>query len=110
MATVQILYWFDIPVQVKAVTGRERHSVSLSDRFQEAVDQAAMIVGVIDSDDYTELYEWGKPQEREGSPQEVAAAVAAELEAKYATIDWRATAASLRKQRPTSSWTDKQAD
>jgi hypothetical protein len=61
MATVQILYWYDIPVQVKAVAGRERRSVSLSDRFQEAVDRAAMIVGVIDSDDYTDLYQWGEP-------------------------------------------------
>jgi hypothetical protein len=99
MATVQILYWHDIPVQVKAVAGRERRSMSLSDRFQEAVDHAAMLVGVIDSDDYTELYEWGEPQERDGSPQEVAAALAAELEAKYETIDWRATAEALRTQR-----------
>jgi hypothetical protein len=99
MATVQILYWHDIPVQVKAVAGRERRSLSLSDRFQEAVDRAAMVVGVIDSDDYTDLYEWGPPQEREGSPQEVAAAVAAELEAQYATIEWRATAEALRGKR-----------
>jgi hypothetical protein len=99
MATVQILYWHDIPVQVKAVAGRDRRSVSLSERFQEAVDLAAMSVGVIDSDDYTELYEWSQPQEREGSPQEVAAALASELEANYDTINWRATADALRKQR-----------
>jgi hypothetical protein len=99
VATVQILYWYDIPVQVKATAGRERRSMSLSDRFQEAVDRAAMVVGVIDSDDYTELYEWGEPQERDGAPQEAAAAVAAELEAKYDTIDWRATAEALRKRR-----------
>ncbi len=98
MATVQILYWHDIPVQVKASAGRERRSMALSDRFQEAVDRAAMIVGVIDSDDYTDLYEWSAPQEREGSPQDVAAAVAAELEAQYAEIDWRATAEALRQK------------
>lgn len=99
MATVQVLYWHDIPVQVRASAGRERRSVSLSDRFQEAVDKAAMIVGVIDSDDYTDLYAWGEPQEREGNPEEAARALAAELEARYATIDWRATADALRKQR-----------
>ena len=97
MASVQVLYWHDIPVQVRASAGRERRSVSLSDRFQEAVDRAAMIVGVIDSDDYTDLYAWGDPQEREGSPQEAAQAVAAELEAQYADINWRATAEALRK-------------
>jgi hypothetical protein len=101
MATVQILYWHDIPVQVKASEGRERRSMALSDRFQEAVDRAAMIVGVIDSDDYTDLYEWSAPQEREGSPNEVAAAVAAELEAQYTEIDWRATAEALRQKRRT---------
>lgn len=99
MASVQVLYWHDIPAQVRAVSGRERRSVSLSDRFQEAIDRAAMMVGVIDSDEYTDLYAWGEPQEREGSPQEAAQAVAAELEAQYATIDWRATAEALRKQR-----------
>ncbi len=99
MATVQILYWYDIPVQVRGSTGRERRSVSLSERFQEAVDHAAMVVGVIDSDDYTELYEWGEPQEREGSPQEAAHALAEELEARYETINWRATAEALRRQR-----------
>jgi hypothetical protein len=61
-----------------------------------------MIVGVIDSDDYTDLYQWGEPQEREGTPQDVATAVAAELEAKYATIEWRATADALRQQRRAS--------
>jgi hypothetical protein len=99
MATVQVLYWHDIPVQVRASAGRERRSVSLSDRFQEAVDKAAMIVGVIDSDDYTDLYAWGEPQEREGSPEEAARALAAELEQQYATINWRATADALRQQR-----------
>lgn len=99
MASYQILYWCDIPVQVRASEGRTRQSASLSPRFQEAVDQAAMVVGVIDSDDYTELYVWGEPQERAGSPQEVAKAVAAELEAQYEQIDWRATAARLRAEK-----------
>ena len=102
MASFQVLYWHDIPVQVRASTGRERRSVSLSDRFMEAVDRAAMVVGVIDSDDYTDLYAWGEPQEREGSPQEVAQAVAAELEAKYVEINWRATAEAIRQQRASS--------
>lgn len=99
MATVQVLYWHDIPVQVRASVGRERRSVSLTDRFQEAVDRAAMVAGLIDSDDYSDLYAWGEAQEREGSPEEVARALAAELEAQYETINWRATADALRKQR-----------
>jgi hypothetical protein len=102
MATVQVLYWHDIPVQVRASIGRERRSVSLSERFQEAVDRAAMIAGVIDSDDYSDMYTWGEPQEREGSPEEAARALAAELEAQYTEINWRATADALRQQRTAS--------
>uniref|UniRef100_A0A7C1FJF0 Virulence factor domain-containing protein n=1 Tax=Caldilinea aerophila TaxID=133453 RepID=A0A7C1FJF0_9CHLR len=99
MASYQILYWSDIPVQVKAWVGRNRCSVPLSARFVEAVDAAAMAAGLTGSDAYTEQYRWSETQEREGSPEEVAAAVAAELEAQHPEINWRATAQRLRKQR-----------
>ena len=99
MASYQILYWADIPVQVKAWVGRSRCSTPLSERFTEAVDAAAMAAGLTGSDAYTEQYRWSEPQEREGSPEEVAAAVAAELEAQHPEINWRATAQALRAQR-----------
>lgn len=99
MATYQILYWFDIPVQVKASVGRNRRTVPLADRFSEAVDAAAMAAGLIGSDAYTEQFRWGEAQERDGEAEEVAAAVAAALEAQYPEIDWRATAQTLREQR-----------
>jgi hypothetical protein len=99
MATYQILYWCDIPVQVKASIGRNRRTVPLTDRFSEAVDAAAMSAGLIGSDAYTEQFRWSDEQEREGDPEAVAAAVAAELEAHYPEIDWRATAQTLRAQR-----------
>lgn len=96
MATYQILYWHDIPMQVKATEGRKRASAPLPDRFQEAVDAAAMAAGLTGSDAYMEQFRWGEPQERAGSPEEVAAAVAAELDAAQKTIDWRGTAAALK--------------
>ena len=99
MASYQILYWSDIPVQVKAWVGRNRCSVPLSARFVEAVDAAAMAAGLTGSDAYTEQYRWSEAQEREGSPEEVAAAVAAELEAQHPEINWRATAQRLREQQ-----------
>ncbi len=99
MATYQILYWSDIPVQVKANEGRNRVSVALAERFQEAVDAAAMVAGLVGSDAYTEQFRWSDAQERDGAPRAVADAVAAELEATYAEIDWRATAEALRSSR-----------
>ena len=45
MAKYQILYWHDIPLQVKAQVGRTRSSKPLSERFQVAVDNASMEAG-----------------------------------------------------------------
>lgn len=100
MANFQILYWHDIPVQVKAKERRKRHSVELAKRFQIAVDNAAMAANVTGTDGYLEAFRWTVPEAREGSPQAVAEAVAAELEAQYAKVDWRATAASISAQQP----------
>ena len=42
MTTYQVLYWHDIPLQVRAGGRRDRASIELPIRFQEAVDNAAM--------------------------------------------------------------------
>lgn len=97
MTTFQILYWFDIPLQVRAQEGRRRASRPLSDRFQVAVDNASMSAGLTGSDEYLALMRWGEPQERTGTPEEVAEAVAAEIEGQYEDIPWRETARLLRK-------------
>jgi hypothetical protein len=97
LATYQILYWHDIPTQVRAKDAGGRAGAQLPQRFQEAIDQAAMATGLTDSDDYTAAFRWGEQQERAGTAREVADAVAAELDAQYPTIDWRATVAALRR-------------
>lgn len=96
MAQYQILYWHDIPLQVRSRAGRERANVSLPSRFQEAVDAAAMLAGLTGDDAYTDGLRWSDPQERTGTPDEVAAAVAAEIDQQYLAIDWRKTAAALK--------------
>ena len=99
MTSVKILYWYDIPVQVKAEDHEGRAGVQLSSRFQEAIDEAAMAANLIGDDDYTNGFKWRDAQERDGTAQSIAEAVAAELEAKYAEIDWRATARTIRARR-----------
>ncbi len=96
MTKYQILYWHDIPMQVKAQEGRTRASQPLSDRFQVAVDNASMDAGLTGTEDYLNLLQWSDFQEREGTPDEVVAALIAELEAKYAKIEWRKTAEALK--------------
>jgi hypothetical protein len=55
MAQLTVIRWRDIPMQVVARGdgGRSARAL-LPDRFQEAVDAAAMVAGLIGSDDYTE--------------------------------------------------------
>lgn len=96
MSTYQIMYWHNIPVQVRAGGRRDRVSVQLAPRFMAAVDSAAMAAGLTGTDAYLAGFTWAESQERDGAPDEVAAAVAAELEAQFAAIDWRATANALR--------------
>jgi hypothetical protein len=91
----QILYWYDIPVQVRAREKRERLSKPLSPRFQGAIDNAAMAAGLTRDDAYTDAFQWSEPKEAEGSLEEVVDRIAAELEAKYKVIEWQKTAQQI---------------
>ncbi len=97
MATYQVLTWHGIPTQVRAKDAGSRTgiSVQLPARFQDAIDRAAMAAKLTGSDEYTAGFAWGTRLEREGTAHDVAAAVAAELEAQYPDIDWRQIAATL---------------
>ncbi len=83
MTTYQIVYWRAIPAQVKARQGDVRVSKALTNRFQEAIDEAAMQAGMIGTDDYLAEWRTSDAHEREGDPATVAAAVIGELEAEY---------------------------
>ena len=84
-------------MQVRAKDAGGRASAPLPNRFQEAIDQAAMAAGLVGSDAYTAAFRWGEQQTRTGAAREVADGVAAEIDAQYPTIDWRATVASLQE-------------
>ncbi|MBP8002996.1 MAG: virulence factor [Chloroflexi bacterium] len=96
MTPYQILSWHAIPVQVRAGGRHNRVSKELPARFQEAVDNAAMLAGLTGTDAYLDGFTWGEMQKREGTPEEVAAAIIAELEAQYETVDWKGVAAAIR--------------
>ena len=63
MATLSILYWRDIPSQVVAKAGRKSAKRMLSDRFQEAIDMAAMRSKAHESGAYLEEWRRGDPKE-----------------------------------------------
>jgi hypothetical protein len=54
MAKLIVTYWRDIPAQVVAKQGRRSAKVLLPERFQEAIDRAAMRAGKGSSDAYME--------------------------------------------------------
>ena len=86
MAEYQVLYWKQIPSMVKAREGGREGSERLSMRFQEYIDEVAMADGLAGTDAYLDMWEWGPTQVREGSPEAVAKAVAAELEAAHPAV------------------------
>ncbi len=99
MAQYQILYWHDIPLQVRAGGRRDRVSQELEPRFQVAIDKAAMAANLVGTDQYLNEFHWAEPQDRDGEPADVVAAVAAELEAHYAHINWLQTVKSIQAGR-----------
>ena len=51
-AQLVTIYWRDIPAQVTAQRGRNREKALLAARFQHAIDRAAMVAGMDDTDSY----------------------------------------------------------
>ena len=83
MPDVTIVYWRDIPAQVIVGKGRRGSKRPLAERFEQAIDRAAMKINAKDSDAY--LAEWRKadPYPMDGDPAEIAEAEGARLEAEY---------------------------
>ncbi len=90
MAKVTIVYWRDIPAQVICGKGRRGHKIQLPERFEQAIDRAAMKVGAKDADAY--LAEWRKaaPYSVEGDDKDVAIAEVARIEAEYDQVKIKA--------------------
>jgi len=82
-ATLTVIYWRDIPAQVTAKGEAGSARVQLTDRFQKAIDAAAMKAGLVDMDLYLE--EWH--QETRPCGDELDAEVAAEAERLEAAFD-----------------------
>lgn len=84
MAEYQITYWREIPSMVTARAGRRNTAkVELPERFQTAIDTAAMRSGLVGTDAYLDQWRRSSWQEREGEPAEVARLVAAEIQNEY---------------------------
>lgn len=82
MANLVVTYWRDIPSAVSVKAGRKEEKRMLADRFQEAIDMAAMRGGASDTDSY--LADW-----RRAEPIPVGDDLAAEADRAKADFEAR---------------------
>jgi hypothetical protein len=83
MANYQVLYWRDIPSQIKVWDDFDELKIELSSKFIARIDLTAKELGLTEQDDYLVQWNWSEEFERAGSPEEVAEAVKNELEEKF---------------------------
>ncbi|MEE9387448.1 MAG: virulence factor [Paracoccaceae bacterium] len=85
MPNVTVVFWRDMPAQVIVGKGRRGAKVQLPERFEQAIDRAAMKTGAAGTDDY--LADWRKADayqvDHDGSDMDVAQAEAARLDQEY---------------------------
>ena len=86
MARYRIVRWKDIPSLVEAEGDGRTVRVALTPRFQDLIDALAMREGATEAAAYLEGWGQDADVERAGSPEEVADAVAAELEADFGDL------------------------
>lgn len=87
MAKLIVISWRDVPAQVIVKRGRDTAKVQLSQRFQEAVDRAAMRAGKSSSNDYLNDWKRSEPRACGDDIEAEAAAEAARIEARFNDAD-----------------------
>lgn len=83
MPDVTIVFWRDIPAQVIVGKGRRGAKAKLAERFEQAIDRAAMKIGAADSDAYLAEWHKAKPYQIDGEQGEIATKEAARIEQEY---------------------------
>jgi hypothetical protein len=77
-----VIYWRDIPAQVNAQEGRDRHQVILSGKFQRAVDRAKRKANIYTADE--DIAQWRRESRPiEGELEAEAKAAASAIEHEY---------------------------
>lgn len=87
MARYRIFYWKHIPSSITVEGDGRTIKKQLSQKVQDKIDAYAMAVGLTASEDYSAQYKRGDWIEQAGSPEEVADALLAQLEAEFSKIE-----------------------
>ena len=83
MARLTIVYWRDIPAQVIVKAGRDKAKRQLSERFEKAIDRAAMRAQLRDTDSYLSEWRRAEPVDCGNDLEAEAEAAAQRLESDY---------------------------
>ncbi len=83
MAKYQILYWKEIPAQVKVYDGPKAFTRQLPEHYQLEIDRLAMAEGLVGTDEYLNQWHWSPKLERPGSAEEVLEGLLRELTAEW---------------------------
>ena len=87
MTKYRIFYWRHLPSSIMVDGDGRQIKKQLSKKIQNAIDAYAMAVGSTSAEDYSAQYKRGPWVERDGTPEEVAEALLAELETEFARIE-----------------------
>jgi hypothetical protein len=83
MAKVRVMYWKEFPYGVRGQDASGQVTRQLPERFQEAIDAAAMASGETSQEAYQAGFTWGPAEERPGTAAEAADAVLGEILRAY---------------------------
>lgn len=95
MTEYQVTSWREIPSLVVARSGETVIKISLPPIFQEAIDEAAMRLGDVDSDAYLAGWIRGPWLAKEGTPEQVATSISDELISEFTELRLAAILDSL---------------
>ena len=97
MAKLTVVYWRDIPAQVIVKAGRQTAKRQLDERFEKAIDRAAMRADLKDTDSY--LSEW-----RRADPIDCGDDLEAEAEAAAKRLEAEFDPERLRELAKSGGW------
>lgn len=87
MARYRIMYWKHIPQSFTVEGDGRTVKKQLSQKIQDKIDAYAMAEGLTSTSDYAAQYKRGNWVEHDGSPEEVAESLLAQLETEFAKIE-----------------------
>jgi metal-dependent amidase/aminoacylase/carboxypeptidase family protein len=87
MSKYRVMYWKDIPQSFTVEGDGKAVKKQLSQKVQNKIDAYAMAIGATSTTDYAKEFKRGEWIEREGSPEELAETILAELEEVAAKVE-----------------------